>query len=125
MQVLHDMCFLPVVLALAFGAAGSGFHGAALLYFVPVALLTRGVWELSVRRGDCLDIRTVGMGFSGRQLLLCAAVLAAAAGHSVAFMACIASAVLWTAAWLPAGSSVTWSELLRLGLQAGVLVGAF
>jgi len=49
-------------------------------------------------------------------------VLAAVGDHSMLSVVFVASALVWTLAWLPCGSSVPWAELLRFGFQAGALV---
>eukprot|EP00419_Tripos_fusus_P033100 CAMPEP_0172786870 /NCGR_PEP_ID=MMETSP1074-20121228/206162_1 /TAXON_ID=2916 /ORGANISM="Ceratium fusus, Strain PA161109" /LENGTH=1640 /DNA_ID=CAMNT_0013623887 /DNA_START=56 /DNA_END=4979 /DNA_ORIENTATION=- len=125
MQLLHEVCFLPVVLILAQACAASRSCSVALLYFTSLALLAGGVWDNSVSREELLDIRVVGLGSSGRQLMFCSAVFAAAGGHSMVFVLFGIAAVLWTAIWIPKGSSVPWVELFRIGLQVGALVAGF
>jgi len=125
MLLLNDVLFLPLVLSLAVVALQSPLHRLALMYFGTAALLARGVWDVPVPYEARLDVRFVELNSSGRQLLLSLAVLAAASGMEITFLALCAAACLWIVAWaLRRGSSVLWAEVLRVGGIAGALIAA-
>jgi len=119
MTFTQETLFLPIVLVLSsVKSPRTLLHSAAVYYYITLAVLANGVWDMPVPRSLLLDIRCVGMSSSGRRLLLCAAVLAANVGSELVFVIFSCSACAWALAWAPRGGSVLWVELLRAGSLA-------
>ncbi|CAK0871657.1 unnamed protein product [Prorocentrum cordatum] len=114
-QLLQEVLFLPTVAVLAPMTPRHPAWTLPLLYFAVVAALSPAAWGTPLSRAGLLDIRTLGLASSGRQLLLAAAVVVAARGWRLPFASLAAAAALWTLAWTPRGAAVRWAELLRAG----------
>lgn len=114
-QLLQEVLFLPTVAVIAPMTPTHPAWTLPLLYFAVVTALSPAAWGTPLSRAGLLDIRTLGLSSSGRQLLLAAAIVAAVHGWRVPFVSLAVAAALWTLAWTPRGAEVRWAELLRAG----------
>eukprot|EP00493_Phyllostaurus_siculus_P013539 UN13743 len=91
-QLLHDVLFAPVVVALMAGIASeanatvTAALAAALLFYTVISLLIGVIWEEPVPGDALIDVRLTGMQAGGTRLFLTVALLATLRGQQELFL---------------------------------------
>eukprot|EP00927_Polykrikos_kofoidii_P071420 TRINITY_DN67681_c0_g1_i1.p1 TRINITY_DN67681_c0_g1~~TRINITY_DN67681_c0_g1_i1.p1 ORF type:complete len:1852 (+),score=274.27 TRINITY_DN67681_c0_g1_i1:77-5632(+) len=121
---LLELLFLPVTWAAwptLVGDDASKLHVLIFVYYVFAVVMLPAMCESPLGPETRLDVRYTGLYAAGHKILLLAAVVTAWDAQTVPFIASATGLFAWTLMFLIHGCSVSWVQVLRLGISSGAL----